>query len=127
MDNSPDTFTWNGQVATFENSRAYAHPPFTNEEVFRAGAIFMSPEMLEGAKSAFPGSPGDPFMGHVTTAILLILCTFSDEMAARVIAYSPDIEPQVRQVLDDPAGFLQSLRDEAPGNDPPDDGPQEQR
>jgi hypothetical protein len=110
-----------------ENSRAYAHPPFSNEEVFRAFAVFMPDVLVEAARSEFPGPDDGPFMGHVTTAILLILCTFSDEMAARVIAYSPDLEPQVRQVLDDPEGFLQSLRDEAPGNGPPDDEPQEQR
>jgi hypothetical protein len=100
-------------VVSPENERAYAHPPFTNEEVFRAGAVFMPPEMLEGARSVFPGSPGDPFMGHVTTSMLLILCTFSDELAARVVAYSPDLEPQVRRVLEGPEEFIRSIRDEA--------------
>jgi hypothetical protein len=110
-----------------QNSRAYAHPPFTNEEVFRAFAVFMPNVLVEAARSEFPGPDDGPFMGHVTTAILLILSTFSDEMAARVIAYSPDIEAQVRQVREDPEGFLQSLRDEAPVYDPPGDHPQEQR
>lgn len=102
-------------METSENSRAYAHPPFTNEEVFRAGAVFMSPEMLEGAKELFPGSPSDPFMGHITTGILLILCTFSDELAARVIAFSPDLKPEVQRVLSDPESFIQSIRNEVIG------------
>jgi hypothetical protein len=108
------------------SSRAYAHPPFTNEEVFRAGAVFLPREVLEGAQSAFPGNPDEPFMGHITTGVLLIMSTFSDELAARVIAYSPDLEPQVKEVLSNPAAYLQSLQDNMPDVGPPPDGePQE--
>jgi hypothetical protein len=102
-------------VEILANSRAYADPPFTNEEVFRAFAVFLPQAAIEAARSDFAGPDDGPFMGHVTTSMLLILCTFSDELAARVLAYSPDLEPQVRRVLEDPEGFIQSIRDEAAG------------
>jgi len=102
-------------VETTGNSRAYAHPPFTNEEVFRAGAIFMSPEMLEEAKAIFPGSPDDPFMGHVTTRILLILCALSGELADRVTASYPNLKTEAQRVRSDPETFVQSIRNEVLG------------
>jgi hypothetical protein len=124
---SQESFTSSGQVATSKNSpRAYAHPPFTNEEVFRALAAFLPPEILEEADSVFPGNPGDPFLGHVTTHVLLIMSTFSDELAGRVIAYTPDLETQVKEVLSDPEGYLQSLRDDMPGLGSPDEPQEEQ-
>ncbi|MEW5930306.1 MAG: hypothetical protein AB1941_22835 [Gemmatimonadota bacterium] len=100
-------------MAASESSRAYAHPPFTNEEVFRAFEVILPEAVQEAARGEFPGAPDDFFMGHITTGMLLILCTFSDELAARVIAYSPDLEPQVQRVLEDPEGFIRSIRDEA--------------
>lgn len=105
-------------METFENSRAYAHPPFTNEEVFRAFAEILPPSLVEAAKREFQGASDAFFMGHVTTEILLVLCTFSGEMAARVLGYSPDLKPRVKQVLSDPEGYIQSLRDEAPSEEP---------
>jgi hypothetical protein len=111
-------------VETFESSRAYAHPPFTNEEVFRAFAEMLPQSLVEAAKSEFPGAPDDFFMGHVTTEILLILCTFSGEMTARVLAYSPELQARVQQVLSDPEGYIQSLRDEAADGEPTDTPPE---
>jgi hypothetical protein len=84
---------------------AYAHPPCTNAEAFRVLAMLVPGTTLAAAKTDFPGSPDDPFQGHVTTAILLIMCTFSDELA------------RVRRVLRDPEKYLQALRDEVAGQD----------
>lgn len=124
MGSSRGSSTLRGTVETFESSRAYAHPPFTNEEVFRAFAEILPQSLVEAAKSEFPGAPDDFFMGHVTTEILLILCTFSGEMTARVLAYSPELQARVQQVLSDPEGYIQSLRDEAPDGEPTDTPPE---
>ncbi|MET0398214.1 MAG: hypothetical protein ABW277_15540 [Longimicrobiaceae bacterium] len=104
-------------MATSEDSMAYAHPPCTNEEAFRALAVVMPNFNLEHATEIFPGPPDDPFQGHVTTDILLIMCTFSDELAAKVVAFAPELEPRVRQVLSDPEKYLQVLRDDVAGQD----------
>ena len=101
-----------GKVAISESSSAHARPPFTNAEVFRALTLFVPDVTAEAAKGEFPEPGDDQFQGHLTTAILLVMCTFSDELAGRVVAYDPELEPQVRQVLSDPEKYLGSLRED---------------
>lgn len=97
---------------TSKNSRAHAAPPFKNEEVLRALSVFLPEVVLEAAEREFTGSPDDPFQGHITDAVLLIMSTLSEELAARVIAYCPELAVQVQHVLSDPEEFIQSLRDD---------------
>lgn len=100
-------------------SRVYAHPPFTNEEAFRALAVFAPDVTVEAARREFPGGPGDPFLGYVTTGVLLVLATFSEELASRVVAYDPDLEREVLEARRDPEGFIRSLRDDVDEDGPP--------
>jgi hypothetical protein len=73
--------------------------------------VFLPEVTIEAAMSDFPGSPDDQFQGHLTDDVLLIMSTFSDELAARVIEYSPELEPRVQSVLSDPEKYIQSLLD----------------
>lgn len=95
-------------------SEAYTRPPFTNEEVFRALPLFVPAAALEAVKAEFPGRPDEPFQGHITSEVLLVLSSFSEELATRVAAYAPELAQRVEQVRSDPEGYVRTLMDDRP-------------
>lgn len=88
--------------------------PFTRQELTDAFRLILADDVVEVMMEEAYGK-GDVLRGGVQMmdGTYYLLAALSPELAARVVAYRPDLAEAVRRVRRDPQGYIEAMREQS--------------